>query len=170
MVPWTRKSALMITSIYCWDSMKHDAANRNAERHKLLSQRAREYGRVPWIIGGDWNQPTEIPRFSGISPTIVSSGEPAFEDKTCIDWFAVSNGLGRMVGTKVYHDTTLHGHRPVEMVIMRTPDECLGYKLQAPHPFEGVPKRKPSKTARRGKVLRTLWGAGGSMGELEQDL
>ena len=86
--------------------MKHEAASRNAERHKLLSQRVREYGRVPWIIGGDWNQPTDVPRFSGINPTIVSSGEPAFDNKTCIDWFAVSNGLGRVVGTKVYHDST----------------------------------------------------------------
>ena len=47
MVPWSRRTALMVTSVYCWDSKKHDAANKNAERHKVLSQRAREYGRVP---------------------------------------------------------------------------------------------------------------------------
>ena len=133
---------MMVTSVYCWDSKKHDAANKNAERHKVLSQRAREYGRVPWIIGGDWNQPTEVPRFTGLSPTIVSTGEPTFENKTCIDWYAVSNGLGRMVGTKVYHDSTLHGHKPVEMIIMRTPDDMLGKKLFTPHPFDGILKKQ----------------------------
>ena len=46
-----------------------------------------------------------------------------------------------MTGTKVYHDSTMHGHKPVEMIIQRTPEHLLGYRLDMPRPFEGVPKK-----------------------------
>jgi len=95
--------------------------------------------------GGDCNQAPETPSFLGIRPTIVSIGEPTLKQETCIDWFAVSIGIDRMVSTKVFHETATQGHKPVQMVIQRTSDKLLGVRLQKARAFEGVQKKEATE-------------------------
>ena len=72
-IAWSRRDSLRIYGIYGFDSGKANAFQKNAGLHSRISGMIAESGRVPWIIGGDWNQDPSQPRMIGHTKAYVAS-------------------------------------------------------------------------------------------------
>eukprot|EP00972_Heterocapsa_arctica_P109604 16134758-Heterocapsa_arctica.AAC.1 len=76
---------------------------------ETLGRYISQIGRVPWIIGGDWNM---APGFCIIEGTSCSAAYLDPEEATChtgntLDWFMVSGVVALAAETKVDHDPYL---------------------------------------------------------------
>ena len=57
-LPYTRTRAVHIHCIYGWDRTYEDDG-RNAELSQRIQEEISKNGRVPYMVGGDWNQTPE---------------------------------------------------------------------------------------------------------------
>eukprot|EP00972_Heterocapsa_arctica_P091943 13559967-Heterocapsa_arctica.AAC.1 len=92
--------------------------NKSEEGNKVLRGRVGRHfssiGRVPWVVGGDWNlQPGEF-TIEGASCTAayVEPGAPTCITGSAVDWFMVSAGLANGAESKVQRDAAVDKHKP----------------------------------------------------------
>ena len=100
-------------------------------------------GRVPWVIGGDWNvRPEQV--FMGNLPgfAIVASDDPTTDSGNRIDWFATNVERGDGAKVEVLSEFPIPVHRPVLAKVPRGTQGDLGVRLRRPKAFEGVTKEK----------------------------
>ena len=94
MVQWTRRTKVHIVNIYGKERKK---AEDNEQNHKLqgrVQQELQGLGRVPWIIGGDWNQePGKVTDIWEIGGEIARTGTATHELGGELDWFMLSLSL-----------------------------------------------------------------------------
>ena len=149
-IGWGRSKTLHIFSIYGYDTGQKDAQGQNYyERgNRTIRDRLGSYitqlGRVPWIIGGDWNMKPGVCTIESMK-NAAAYLDPI--DSTChtgntIDWFMVSGGLAIAAETKVDKDTQIYHHYPVQLKIGGKLSEDLGHRISKATAFEGMTKKQ----------------------------
>ena len=89
-LPYTRTRAMHVHCIYGWDRTYEDDG-RNAELSQRIQEEISKNGRVPYIVGGDWNQtPEEVAEHWRKNRTPKGIGEPTGRFGREIDWFMVT--------------------------------------------------------------------------------
>eukprot|EP00972_Heterocapsa_arctica_P017880 2642837-Heterocapsa_arctica.AAC.1 len=76
-----------------------------------------QLGRVPWIIGGDWNITPGTCVIEGMnnSAAYLDPIAPTCSTGNTLDWFMISGGLAIAAETRVDKDTQIFSHYPVQL-------------------------------------------------------
>eukprot|EP00972_Heterocapsa_arctica_P033120 4871492-Heterocapsa_arctica.AAC.1 len=100
-IGWGRKKTLHIFSIYGFDIGQNDKQGQsyyergNKPVRDRLGRYITQLGRVPWIIGGDWNMGPGSCVIEGMnnSAAYLDPMEATCSTRNTLDWFMVSGGL-----------------------------------------------------------------------------
>ena len=85
---WARKRSLHLFNVYAYGASYPDRLEQNAAIYQRVQAELAQLGRVPWILGGDFNQgPTED--LSGWSrPARVAAPlQPTHDFGRALEWF-----------------------------------------------------------------------------------
>ena len=140
-ISWTRRVKMHLYSVYGYDCGKEDAAGKNRAFHRSISQEITRIGRVPWIMGGDWNiTPAEIHLGNVGGLTVLSPGTATADTGSELDWFITNMDYGVKKTPEILYDAGVTVHRPVIMEVPRSINGDLGSRLKRPRAFKGVLK------------------------------
>eukprot|EP00972_Heterocapsa_arctica_P032333 4766775-Heterocapsa_arctica.AAC.1 len=123
-IGWGRNATMRIFSIYGFDIGQKDQQGQSyyARGNRSIRDRLGSYitqlGRVPWIIGGDWNMAPGTCIIESMN-NLAAHLDPV--EATCntgntLDWFMVSGGLAIEAETTVDKYTQLYSHYPVQLL------------------------------------------------------
>ena len=87
-IQWSRTRLLHLFNVYAFDVSYPDRLEQNAAIYQRIQTELAQLGRVPWILGGDFNQgPTEdLPGWS--RPARVAAPlQPTHDFGRTLDWF-----------------------------------------------------------------------------------
>ena len=73
MIQWTRKKMFHLFNVYAYDVSYADRQESNAEVYKDLQGTIAQLGRVPWVLGADFNQTPEEPLAGWFSKARVAA-------------------------------------------------------------------------------------------------
>ena len=88
-IPWTRRRALQVCNLYGYDAGQEQRELKNRELHARAWETIQNLGRVPWVIGGDWNiEPAEaaLPALTG--GAALHPGAATTDGCSTLDWSA----------------------------------------------------------------------------------
>ena len=130
-VQWTRKTALHLLSVYGTHHTHLGAEEQNAQLLDSLQSYLAGLGRVPWIIGGDWNlEPQEVRPTWGRGGTYHTPQVPTQTFGKIIDWFLTSPILQPTVpDTQCLPGTD---HAAVLLTLPGDIPSTLGWRLAQP--------------------------------------
>jgi hypothetical protein len=121
------------------------------EGNKVLRDRISEHlaqiGRVPWIIGGDWNvEPGTftLEKYCGKAAFVAPITHTYSRDGTTskLDWFLVCPELSNSAQALVNNDTHIQGHSPVRITIGGKLSEDMGSRIKRPTDFQGITRKE----------------------------
>ena len=156
-IAWTRRAYIHVGSVY---GAHQGHPSRATENHRLftgLQEHLAAIGRVPWLLGGDWNmEPSELQEFWTRGGTITETGGPTHKLGGNLDWF-LHNGtlqLRRAIG----HVVAGTDHTGVMTTLKANQHDTLGYRLVAPSGFrpEALEKLIDTKAIHIGEVPTSL--------------
>ena len=99
MKQWTRRHKLYIINLYGKGGMNPEDGTQNHKLQTEAQQELQGLGRVPWIIGGDWNQEaTQVELTWEIGGEIARTGSATQEHGRELDWFMVSRAMQEIGG------------------------------------------------------------------------
>eukprot|EP00972_Heterocapsa_arctica_P058347 8607900-Heterocapsa_arctica.AAC.1 len=148
-IGWGRKKTIHVICMYGLDTGQTDPGPE--EGNRLLRDRVSEHlaklGRVPWIIGGDWNvEPGTftLEKHSGKAGFVATTGHTYSRDgnKSNLDWFLVCSELIISAQVFVNNDTHIQGHSPVRMAIGGKLSEDMGSRIRRPMDFQGMTRKE----------------------------
>jgi hypothetical protein len=117
-VQWTRKKSIQLFNVYAHDVSYPNRNELNAQIYKEIQERVAKMGRIPWVVGGDFNQePQELLPGWSKSSHIFAPSVPTRIFGRVIDWFMASPLLGSNLRANVVHGQGVHGHIPVILTI-----------------------------------------------------
>jgi hypothetical protein len=152
-IGWGRKKTLHLFSIYGYDKGQKDLQGQNYydKGNRTIRDRLgcfiKQLGRVPWIIGGDWNMGPGDCVIEGMNSSAAyldPMGPTCFTGNT-LDWFLVSGGLAITAETHVEEDTHIFTHYPVHLKIGGKLSEDLGLRIRRPTELQGKTKKEVKK-------------------------
>eukprot|EP00972_Heterocapsa_arctica_P091229 13461404-Heterocapsa_arctica.AAC.1 len=93
---------------------QHYFQKGNTTLRDRLGRYFTQIGRVPWIIGGDWNMEpgTCIIEGTNRAAAYIDPGAPTCHTGNTLDWYMVSGGLALSAETKVEGDIPIYAHYP----------------------------------------------------------
>jgi hypothetical protein len=153
-IGWGRKKTLHIFAIYGYDTGQKDKFGQSYHERGNRSIRDRlgrfitQLGRVPWIIGGDWNMAPGTCVIEGMNNAAAYLDPMGATCNTgsTLDWFMVSGGLAIGAETQVDNDTHIYSHYPVRLKIGGKLSEDLGHRIRKVNAFEGMTKKEVKKS------------------------
>eukprot|EP00972_Heterocapsa_arctica_P107021 15765664-Heterocapsa_arctica.AAC.1 len=104
-------------------------------------------GRVPWVVGGDWNLlPGEF-TIEGASSTAayVEPGAPTCitgRTGSTIDWFMVSAGLANGAESMFENDAAVCKRKPVRLKIGGRFSDDMGTKIRRPVSLQEMTRKE----------------------------
>eukprot|EP00972_Heterocapsa_arctica_P080944 11928951-Heterocapsa_arctica.AAC.1 len=103
-----------------------------------------QLGRVPWLIGGDWDM---APGTFTLEGTSSSAAYIDPEESTChtgntLDWYMVSGGLALSAEIKVDQDTHIYAHYPVILRVGGSLSKYMGQRIKRPMAFQGLTREE----------------------------
>jgi len=112
-VALTRTRRLRVTSLYLADSTCPNAHGTNFGIAQTLEEELRGEGRVPFVVGGDWNcEPSTGRCWWGGPGRLVAPLEATTRFHKTFDWFVVGAGL-RMATAAAKLEWVVEDHRAV---------------------------------------------------------
>ena len=101
-VQWTENTKFHIYNIYGYDGGLQGHADLNAELTDKLELLITEAGRIPWLCGGDWNQPPAEQKGHHLRKACIRDhGRGAFQGNKRLDYFISSAAWGPLLTSKV---------------------------------------------------------------------
>ena len=87
-----------------------------------------QLGRVPWVLGADFNQTPEEPLVGWFTKARVAAPQvPTHIFGRVQDWYLLSADLGNTGQVDPIHDTGIAGHDPVLLTLPAYLDLDLGF-------------------------------------------
>ena len=165
-IPWTRKNHIHVITVYGAHSTHPDRDKENTKMFEDIQQYLAVIGRVPSLIGGDWNiQPQELKNYWSKGGNQVHTKGPTQKHGSNLDWFLAAEevNLSEAKGCVIVGAD----HVAVEATLGGAQSKTLGYRMVAPAGFEPsrlntCPKNRPKEglsrqpTGRRGPEKRKL--------------
>ena len=132
-----RTRHLRLTSVYLADSTCPQADGINMEIAQTLAQELREEGRVPFVVGGDWNCEPETGQcwWTGPGKLVAPREATTRFPKTTFDKFVVGAGL-RQATAAANPEWVVEGHRGVTLHASGWQGNQLGRRQMPPRPVD----------------------------------
>ena len=145
-IPWTRTRKLHIVNIYAHDVGYADRLELNSKLFRYVQENINKSGRVPWVIGGDFNQEPheDIPQWIRAA-NVVATEAPTHIRGRKLDWFMATPNLGVTLVASILEGSPLTDHVPVLLVVPTFGDIHLGQSIRK------TPKLVPSPEQRDDK-------------------
>eukprot|EP00972_Heterocapsa_arctica_P100171 14770936-Heterocapsa_arctica.AAC.1 len=107
-------------SVYGFDLSQKDKQGQSYHQRGNKSIRDRlgrfitQIGRVPWLIGGNWNMEPGTCTIEGTNraAAYIDPGAATCHTGNTFDWFMVSGGLALAAESNVEEDTQIYVHYP----------------------------------------------------------
>ena len=139
-VSWTRRVKMHLYTVYGHTGTPA-AAQKNRVLQRTIGGEISRLGRVPWVIGGDWNATPDEVCVGNVGGAAMISTETATHEKgRILDWFLTNMDIDGGTAVEAKDDAGVTGHLPVIMTIKRKIKGDLGTRLRRPRAFEGVTK------------------------------
>ncbi len=125
-VQWTRSRALLVGNVY-GHSYGPEQEDLNTQLDLLIAGELNGHGRVPWIIGGDWNRSPAA--CSHIAGTVIGTGRATQLFGKELDYFRVSRCSPPSTCTEAA-EIGLPDHVAIQLAIDSPRLAHLGYRLR----------------------------------------
>ena len=142
-VPWTRTKSLQVFCVYGADKGHISALKENRILFKQISAELHALGRVPFALGGDWNNsPMDLLALWPDAPWACVPKEPTTDYGSTLDWFLLPKTLHGLSQTEVLQ-APVPTHRPALLLICQPWTADLGWRILKPKPLApSVEKRE----------------------------
>ena len=114
-----QEKSSQLFNVYAHDISYPNRDDLNARIYEEVQERIARMGRIPWIVGGDFNQEPHdlLPGWSRHSH-VFAPHVPTHTFGRVLDWFMVSPLLGYNLRASVVPDQGVTGHAPAMLTLL----------------------------------------------------
>jgi hypothetical protein len=135
-VPLTRRVGVHLYNVYGWDRTQ-EAEAQNDDLHDRVRADLAKAGRVPFVVGGDWNlEPDEVMHGWRAPGRVHGPGRPTNKFQREVDWFLVSPALPGCAA-EVWPGFPVEDHVPISLKIPGLHEMDFGWRLLSPAAVPG---------------------------------
>ena len=121
-IQWTQATKLHIVNLYGFDCKQEGYLEKNEELHRSIGADLHTLGRVPWVVGGDWNmEPEQIEGTWEIGGEVVRTYQLTHSHGKELDWFLTSR-LMPIADIMQVPEQPFVGHHAIQMNLKKPGD------------------------------------------------
>ena len=119
-----------MVNLYRFDCKQEGYLEKNEELQKSIGTDLQRLGRVPWVIGGDWNmEPEQIQGTWELGSKVVRTHQMTHSHGQELDWF-LTNRLTPIANVEQVQEQPFVGHHAIQMNLLKPKDWDLGKSLK----------------------------------------